>query len=521
MKFDENDLRAKMNLLIREGLEDGAEEQKLERLGTLVDMAFDLGCSKGTGVALDWGAKLEGAVSPMNAVRLDYILSNAWASRFSERSDKSVWGWEQPEFQKQIFYFKRALYRKEFENYSAIERCQIFTNLGNCLSTIGRFVEAQHAWRQALEIIPKFGMALGNRGSGAGSYMRALYDPGHQHLFAHFARTQLLSALRPDALFYDGGANAARDHYLALLQEIDEIFGAPEKDLDDYLAAKNFSLGRSKAEREYRSWCISNRLFLNPLNDIIEHSIVARDVLSTPSITCSISQSGPPAVIGFFNQMKQEFVSARWSFYSGSTKWRAHFSDRGVVIPNTLDYASHCLAVEEVKNAFRAAYSIFDKIAYFINQYFELGIPDNKIWFRKIWYVPDKKQLIIREDLEKTENWALRGLFWLSKDFFDSAQDASDPRALELATVRNHLEHKFLRIHEFGLGDTFPSNDKEGLGFSITRSRFQDLTLHLLSLSRSALIYLTLAVENEERRRPRTGLTMPMFLPPIDDSGKI
>jgi hypothetical protein len=45
----------------------------------------------------------------------------------------------------------------------------------------------------------------------------------------------------------------------------------------------------------------------------------------------------PPSLVGFFNQIKQEYVSARWSLYGGThSSSRAHFSDRDVTLTNTL-----------------------------------------------------------------------------------------------------------------------------------------------------------------------------------------
>jgi GH35 family endo-1,4-beta-xylanase len=46
---------------------------------------------------------------------------------------------------------------------------------------------------------------------------------------------------------------------------------------------------------------------------------------------------------------------------------------------------SLCLAVEKIKAAYRIAYSLFDKIGFFINAYMELGIPERQVTFRTLW----------------------------------------------------------------------------------------------------------------------------------------
>jgi hypothetical protein len=93
-----------------------------------------------------------------------------------------------------------------------------------------------------------------------------------------------------------------------------------------------------------------------------------------------------PYYAGFFNQMKQEYVSVRFLLYEGLTTDEIHYSDNDVTLINTLDYPVYSLAVEKMKFAFRVAYSLFDKIAFFLNHYTDLEIPHKKISFKTIWY---------------------------------------------------------------------------------------------------------------------------------------
>ena len=86
--------------------------------------------------------------------------------------------------------------------------------------------------------------------------------------------------------------------------------------------------------------------------------------------------STPPPVIGFFNQMKQEYVSARFTLYEGLRDTKIHFSDRGVQLFDTLDFPMHSLATERVRAGFRIAYSLLDKVAFLIDHYWQLGLVD-------------------------------------------------------------------------------------------------------------------------------------------------
>lgn len=68
------------------------------------------------------------------------------------------------------------------------------------MDTIGRFIEAQEYWRQALILEPKFGIGVGNKGCGLETYARVLYDPGHQMLFVKSAHAAVGSALEKKSL---------------------------------------------------------------------------------------------------------------------------------------------------------------------------------------------------------------------------------------------------------------------------------------------------------------------------------
>jgi hypothetical protein len=113
-------------------------------------------------------------------------------------------------------------------------------------------------------------------------------------------------------------------------------------------------------------------------------------------------------------------------------------------------------------------------------------------------------------------------LYWLAKDFYEDANDqVVEPQALDLGLIRNHLEHKYLRIT---VAET-PAGLPTDLAFSVSREQFAKKALHLLRLARSALIYLSLGVGFEEQRRNLTreesGMEEFAVTPLVPDSEKI
>lgn len=498
-----------------------SNEEALDLIAQLVDQATDDAALDLVTHSLCLADKLEArGLHPPEIALLDYFRANAWACRYQQRlGDRAaVWDFEQPEVRQQVFLLRRSMNSSGFVEMDALRRCQILTNLANQLDTLGRFVEARVYWSAALMIDPSFWMARANRGRGLMHYAAALYDPGHTEVFAFHAHCDLIKAVELVSMnphlgdsrlisFFSKSAEQVAHYY-----DVEAISKAHKPD--------DWNMGTEPMERAYRSWCLGNVLFLNPLNDIEEASIAARDIMSLPDFTTAINE--PPIVVGMFNELKQEFVSARWLLWEGIQSDEPHLSDREVLLYNTLDYPAYGLSVEKVRIAFRMAYSILDKIAYFLNHYLALGIPEKRISFRTVWREKDNGP--VRDQFSKSENWPFRGLFWLSKDLFEEdMRDSTEPEARALADLRNHLEHKYVKVHEVllpskSLGDSF----YDTLAHAITRSDLEQRTLRLMQLVRSALIYLSLGMHREEqdRRKGKDGLMAMMLLDPWRDEWK-
>jgi LA2681-like HEPN len=498
-----------------------SDSDALERIGLLIDASYDSQSVAGTDRAFELLDELQGRNPPPHLVSLvHYFRANAWHNRCRAETGRE-WAWEQPECQAEILELRRAIKSEGFEQLPTIRRCQIFTNLANQLNRIGRFIEAVETWDRALLLEKKFAMAGGNRGLGLSHYARSVYDPGHATIMLIAAHDALTAATEDDALYESDGYQGVRTDFESERQQI-----ASRMDVAALRQKANHkhSLGKSAAERRYRTWCLHNRLFINPLNDLGPLPIADRDILTLPSMTDSTGSPRPPALFGFFNQMKQELVSARYLYYDGIHQEDLHFSDRDVLLYNTLDYPVYSLATEKLRAAFRLAYSLFDKISFFLNDYFTLGINPNRVSFRSVWYEEKgSRPLPLRQPFVDCPNWPLRGLFWLSKDLFEQEfQLATEPDAAALNEIRNHVEHKYLQLHKF-LISASSSIESNRIGYSLSRDDFAAKTLRLLKLARAALVYLSLAVHREERqhRKSEDGkITVSIPLHPLKDEWK-
>jgi HEPN superfamily protein len=510
------DVKAMDNESVQPNLTGLSDADALEQIGLLIDTSCDRQSQSGTDQALalldEFGAR---RASPDLVALAHYYRANAWANREQVRKNPDVWSWEQPECQEQTLELRRAVRHDGFPQLTDVRQCQILVNLANQLDKIGRFIEAVEIYDRALSIEHRFGMARGNRGIALSHYAHALYDGGQTTFMLIAAHEALISAVPGNGALYENPHyKEATSAFMAKAQQIESHMDVQA--LRQSAGTEEYGLGESEEEQHYRAWCLDHRLFMNPLNELGALPIAAQDVLTLPSLTVPAGTAGlVPGEVGFFNQIKQEFVSARYLYYEGLRGNKSHFSDRDVLLYNTLDYPAYSLATEKMRAAFRLAYSLFDKISFFLNHYFELGHHLNKVSFRSVWYEgqgsPSRPLLGL---FNACQNWPLRGLFWLSKDLFeDEFQNVTEPDAESLNEIRNHLEHKYLQLNL----ELVPPGSGSLLGYSIYKQDFAARTLRLLKLARAALIYLSLAVWSEERQRvqrrgPKPTASMPLFV---------
>lgn len=442
-----------------------------------------------------------------------YNVANGWSylqQLTQNLNSDEFWDFNLKELEQQVINLRLAnSYSKNSEDN--FKKCQILTNLGNLFSHIGRFSEAQLYWQKILKIDSSFPMAHGNIGFGFFHYAKILYDDGHQVLFFKFAHRYLKKSVSSD--IYE-------DSKLAFKNVIDLLESIIKKDdLENIQDLKGFSLGTTEQESDYRKWCLKNQLFINPLNDITTENIAGHDCLFLPTMTLKFDK--PPIYQTIFNQIKQEFVSARHLLYSGLNESELHYSDKDNLQLDTFDYAVYSYSSEKIKIAFRICYSIFDKIGYLLNDYLNLGLKPEEVTFRTIWNVYDKntKSYKVNPKVIQTQNWAFRGLYWLSKDLFERNKEFSstiEPEAQELAQIRNFIEHKSFKIIDFGQSAILDN----GLTYAIERTKFEEKTINLMKLARASMIYLSLGLNLEEKKKEITNPFLPINFIELRDEYK-
>ncbi|MGF7116679.1 tetratricopeptide (TPR) repeat protein [Pseudomonas laurylsulfatiphila] len=479
----------------------------VDRLRCVFDSLVDASCDADDRDllhgAIALAEKVASLCSPVDACLTHYACSNAWSHlHVLDERENAAGRLDHPALLKQLYYLHAAVQHQGFAELEAPLRARIYCNLGNALSVCGRWIEALAEWRMALAEQPILGMALGNLGIGLCRYGGALYDPGHAHWFFIHARRHLESAIE-GGIGRDGSTFAEAITAFRWYQE--RLAGQVEEEDDSHLF--QHSLGRSKQERRYRQWCLDNHLFLNPMNDLGALPVAAWDVMGLPDHDAKVGIT----YLALFNQMKQEYAFARHCLYQGEHSGSIHLADKRVSLALNYDHALYSMGLEQIKTAFRASYSLLDKIAYFINAYWRLGVPETRVGFRTIWFKPLPRGAAanatpeIRDEFSCTPNLPLRALYWLSQDIYSKTlRNVARPDAKALDELRNHLEHKYAKVVDAAHFVTVDSGrHSDQLAYVIERDDLVAKARLITTLCRSALIYLSLAMHHEEARKPR------------------
>lgn len=463
-------------------------------LGVLQDASDILDRKEGFQKVIDLGSNLQNRdLSPEKEARLEYTLGNAQTGLLRIRDGLTSWDWEKPEMEAIIRRFRRALNSRGVQNLTNEEIQKSYTNLGNALSNIGRWIEAFWNWRKAIEIDPPFLRARGQIGMSLLSYARHVPSPSERVVLFQTAHDYLHRALLDGQLHQD-----MRDRFEQNLKWLQSNFDSHLLHLDIDLSDN--SLGKPK-EQKYREWCLKNTLFLNPLNDVTTESRGARDSIHLPKV--SQSDDGKQiSCTSFLNQIKQEYVSARHRLWRGISISSGHYSDKAVTRRHSFDYSQHSIGIELIKSGFRTSYSIFDKIAKLISHYFNLNyIEEHKLYFDNVWYKSMGKNQLAPE-FQNKKNWPLRGLFWLSKDLeFNSeltVTESLEPGAEALRKLRNELEHGHVRVlADFSESSEFANRPNE-LSRDLYLGELETKSLKIMQKARAAIMYLILGIHWEE-----------------------
>lgn len=378
-------------------------------------------------------------------------------------------------------HYREALQR--VENIEPPLLAQIYINYGNSLSHGGRSVEAIAKFDQAIRISNDHPMALGNLGLALLHYAFIT----RQKDLLHEAQTVLMRALSDDQI-ERVGESGARKTFEEALNRVNMLLA----NLQDVQNTPSTKLPHTTEwHKQYSKFCLKYQLLLNlclpnrqcqhPLEDNVGFSI----------ITDINDETTFPKLSRIANELKERFATARLLLFEAiNPPYQTERFDEITHYVNNLDYGVYGLGIGKMKLAFEAAYNALDKIAFFIDAYFNLNSPPQSIDFPSIWY--EHKSNTLRGSLLSTNNYHLFGLYSLSRDFAKNAYYG------HLRRIRNYTTHRYLIPHVELMGWM---ENIDGPEYHLTYTQLKDACIELMKVVRSAIIYLISCIDQEERQK--------------------
>ena len=164
----------------------------------------------------------------------------------------------------------------------------------------------------------------------------------------------------------------------------------------------------------------------------------------------------------------------------------------------------------QIKSAFKILFSIIDQVAFAINSYWSLGYGERQASADKVFN--SKKY--------PKDNIALSALLWSYREFSDNFCKSETGSERDLKTLRNALEHKYVKVHEYPDNRKLQMEDDDF--YHISEVDLTTYALRLLKISREFIMEFTYAIGIEEDKTDITGKTvLPLIVADFDDEWKV
>lgn len=381
--------------------------------------------------------------------------------------------WFSDELSKSVIFYRKALYaiRKisfPTDEELCLQSC-IETNLGNALSAQGRAFCCIPLWDDAFKRMQN-PVSIMSKARHEIFLANNVYDSGHKNYHYYVAYKLInLGFEYLDQLYPEQKVDYSEDgEFMHFKAWFEETFKSEDFEYFELFEERV----ETRKQGDYLKWCGDNRLFINDLNDISVSDIVYQDIMSLPpfsqQINLTLSMCEELVYHGNFDELKNDYCYARYLIFSakGIPNDHKHFFNNTYPHIDDMSHSIINLKASHYKSAFRTLYSLFDKIAYFINRFFELNDikHDHKISFDSIFRELGDKKWKPHNKLKDSQNCFIHALFYILNDIRDvkglsSVSRWLNPDAKAFSDIRNAIEHRSLKIVD-DFGYTLTQSDK-------------------------------------------------------------
>jgi tetratricopeptide (TPR) repeat protein len=397
----------------------------------------------------------------------------------------------------------KKLYRetlKELPSEKGSFSSQVWVNYGNCLSHLGRSIEAIECYQRGLKADATNGMAAGNLGIGLEHVAQIM---GHYiHEYRALAHDTLTRALGP-AMHLKFGSMQAVQSFQTYHKRLEDFLKAHKEPINVPEPVK--TRGRTKREKEYVQFCIDKGLFLNAwVGDSSLSPGIVDEISYGPIITPIDDDYVVPELLRILNEIKEAYATARYLYFLSQRENSLldKISSMTIYFDN-LDYDVNGIYTGLCKTAYSRAFDILDKVGRIINVYFEIG--ERKVEF---WDLLAEKQSLgekhtlrfgVRPAVAKTGNYGLFALADVCIDYFE--REHVDLKTIDIR--RNKITHDYLTMRLF-TADTESDS-------VVNLDSFAEQTENVLRLAKYAILYVVSAVNISEAQKKSTGPSGDVF----------
>lgn len=444
-----------------------------------------------------------------------YVLGQAYNAKKCLTVDPSRAMFNNSLVLKEIFCYRKTLNIAEeikerglWVLYKTVLGCvyQANVHLGNVYDHLGRHQDAQYSYLLAAQMMPSDYMWKFNVGFSLGG-MFGYYENRVKPFVVEQAKELLKPYLdRPET------TSSAKQMW----EKLSPLKTLPLSEDKEYEYADT-------DEDKYAQWVNDHFLRLNAYNDVHPYSLLSQDdSLYFESLFYKRERfEDSQRLMALLNEIKQEYVSARYMLYSYFVNsGTIHFSDSNVRIADVYDLCNYSYNIELAKAAFRALYSLLDKIAFALNDYLGLGVKGKDVSFSTFWYNERKKRILRQEILGHLTVISLAGLLFIRNDIYggdESYLQADETKLLQ--KVRNAMEHRAIQIVDKGIFE-----DKGSVLF-ISRKEFEKVSMNLIRTVRQAIFCFVNAVShisyNQAEEAKKHGVVMEQFFDEVKDEDKV
>lgn len=419
--------------------------------------------------------------SLLDEAQFFYVLGNCYQVFYNKNNSE----WFSNDLSRSVISFRRALYAinqikfltdKENYLYSCIE-----TNLGNVLRAQGRVFCCIPLWNSAYKRTQNH-VAIISKARHEIFLANCIYDTIQKecHYFNAYKLINLyLTCFCPKL---EGIYPETDQKFLEFKKWFENNFNIKEFDNLELFDKKT----KKKRMRDYWQWCGDNGLFINDLNDNCAYDICYNDSLGLPGFSFRINNSlslyEELTYHGNFDELKDDYCYARYLVFSAKnmTNDQKHFFNDTYYHVDDMSHSITNLKAQHYKSAFKNLYAIFDKIAYFMNRFFDLNNieKDSKININSVFkdfnsrscWKPNKK-------IEDSKNIFIHALFYVLKDIRDVQDSDSvsrwlDPDTKSFYEIRNAIEHRSFKIVD-NFGYTLTQSDKKIKQYNLIKIKYK------------------------------------------------